>query len=296
MTIFESLTKAGENIKDTFLNWGEQGVNMLPNFLVALLVVFGFVFLAKIIAKILNNKLLDLIKNEAITGLIVSVTKISVIVFGILTALGILHLDKTVTSILAGVGIVGIAFSFAFQHTADNLLSGIIIASKTSIKIGHLIEVNGIFGEVKRVGLRATYIDNAEGQIVSIPNRLITDDEFKDYTISGERRIDVHGHVCYSSDLNKVVEVLKNAVSEERIPLRNNSKEPEIFFNKFDDYGIAFELRFFMKFDNNNGEYLDAKHYAIKNVAEDFRNNNIIIPYPVRTLEISQNSRDLFKA
>ena len=134
MTIFESLTKAGENIKDTFLNWGEQGVNMLPNFLVALLVVFGFVFLAKIIAKILNNKLLDLIKNEAITGLIVSVTKISVIVFGILTALGILHLDKTVTSILAGVGIVGIAFSFAFQHTADNLLSGIIIASKTSIK------------------------------------------------------------------------------------------------------------------------------------------------------------------
>lgn len=296
MTIFESLTKAGENIKDTFLNWGEQGVNMLPNFLVALLVVFGFVFLAKIIAKILNNKLLDLIKNEAITGLIVSVTKISVIVFGILTALGILHLDKTVTSILAGVGIVGIAFSFAFQHTAHNLLSGIIIASKTSIKIGHLIEVNGIFGEVKRVGLRATYIDNAEGQIVSIPNRLITDDEFKDYTISGERRIDVHGHVCYSSDLNKVVEVLKNAVSEERIPLRNNSKEPEIFFNKFDDYGIAFELRFFMKFDNNNGEYLDAKHYAIKNVAEDFRNNNIIIPYPVRTLEISQNSRDLFKA
>ena len=296
MTIFESLTKAGENIKDTFLNWGEQGINMLPNFLGALLVVFGFVFLAKIIAKILNNKLLDLIKNEAITGLIVSVTKISVIVFGILTALGILHLDKTVTSILAGVGIVGIAFSFAFQHTADNLLSGIIIASKTSIKIGHLIEVNGIFGEVKRVGLRATYIDNAEGQIVSIPNRLITDDEFKDYTISGERRIDVHGHVCYSSDLNKVVEVLKNAVSEERIPLRNNSKEPEIFFNKFDDYGIAFELRFFMKFDNNNGEYLDAKHYAIKNVAEDFRNNNIIIPYPVRTLEISQNSRDLFKA
>lgn len=63
---------------------------------------------------------------------------------------------------------------FSIQHII-NLLSGIIIASKTSIKIGHLIETNGIFGEVKRVGLMATYIDNADEQIVSIPNSLITD-------------------------------------------------------------------------------------------------------------------------
>lgn len=106
----------------------------------------------------------------------------------------------------------------------------------------------------------------------------------------------MHGHVCYSSDLNKVVEVVKGAVSESRTPNRNNNEEPEVFLNKFDDYGIVFELRYFMKFDNNNGEYLDAKHYAIKNTAEDFKNNNIVIPYPLRTLEISKNSRNLFKA
>ena len=88
----------------------------------------------------------------------------------------------------------------------------------------------------------------------------------------------MHGHVCYSSDLNKVVEVVKGAVSESRTPNRNNNEEPEVFLNKFDDYGIVFELRYFMKFDNNNGEYLDAKHYAIKKTAEDFKNNNIVIP------------------
>ncbi len=279
MAEFKQLNKAWDKISEKVEEWGDHGMDMLPNFLVAVMVFVLFIFVSRLTGRLLTKRLQHVSKNEAMNGMLVSVAKIAIMAFGILTCLGILHLDKTVATILAGIGIVGLAFSFAFQHTAHNLLSGIIIVSKSTINVGHMVEINGVTGIVTRIGLRSTYVNNTEGQIVCIPNRLVTDENYKDFTVLNERRIDLNGHVHYNSDLDLVKKVTIEAV--EKLSAIKTDKPIQFYFKEMSDYSLEYVVRFWIPFTNVHPEYLDAKHEAINAIMRAYRANNIEIPYPI---------------
>lgn len=88
---------------------------------------------------------------------------------GLFVALGIMDLDKTVTSLLAGVGIAGLAIGFAFKDAIANFLSGIYIAVKSTVNIGDIIEFGDHYGTVNSIGLRALKIKTFQGQEVGSP-------------------------------------------------------------------------------------------------------------------------------
>ena len=277
-----SLKKALNRISEQAEEWLDQGIENLPNFLVALILFVGFLILSRVLGRILKKRISLVSKNEGINGLVVSVFKIGIMLFGIITCLSVLHLDRTIASILAGVGLLGLAFSFAFQHTAHNLLSGLVIASKSSIDIGHFIECNGVQGVVERIGLRSTYLDNLQGQIVAVPNRLITDDNYMDYSVLGEMRIDIVGGVAYDSDLTRTKQTAVSAIQD--LNLMKEGRDIEFYFTEMADFSIQFELRFWIHFNNRPVEMLEAKHQAIVSVMEGFREAGVEIPFPVTTV------------
>ncbi len=96
-----------------------------------------------------------------------------VIALGFLFALSIVNLDKTVTSILAGVGVIGLALGFAFQDIAANFISGLFMASNKPFQIGDIIEVEGITGKVTAIKLRTTEMKTFQGNDVIIPKIVI---------------------------------------------------------------------------------------------------------------------------
>lgn len=277
--MFKNLTKAWDKISEKVGEWGNEGLDMLPNFLVAVLVFLGFVFLSRLVGRALNKRLDKISKNEAINGLIVSVFKITIIFAGLITCLGILHLDKAAASIIAGVGLFGLAFSFAFQHTAHDLLSGVIIATRSTIKVGDMIEANGVTGIVKRVGLRATYFENTEGQLIAIPNRLVTDENYVDYSHDGSRRVDIIGHIAYGSNLSKAELAVRKAV--EALNNRKNDEPIQFYFTEMADYSIQFVVRFWMPFTNFQPDYLEIKHQAIQNIIRELDLAEVQIPFPI---------------
>ena len=75
---------------------------------------------------------------------------------GVFVALGVVGLDKTVTSLLAGAGIIGLALAFAFQDLAANFLSGVAISVRHPFRIADIIETNDFLGTVKAINLRST--------------------------------------------------------------------------------------------------------------------------------------------
>ena len=170
---------------------------MIPNFVVAIIILIASNIIAKLLSRYGNKILGTVSENKVVNKLIVRFITIVVISAGTFIALGVLHLDKTVTSLLTGIGIVGLALSFAFQHTAADVLSGVIVALRSTINVGDLVESNGVFGNVVRVGLRSIRILNVKGQHVEIPNRLFLDNPFKEYSQTGFRRIDVKGENEY---------------------------------------------------------------------------------------------------
>src|SRR5688572_21176374 len=95
--------------------WFDAGVKIIPNLLVALLVLILFRFLASYGSRVMSNVLGRASHNIGLVSLISAVTRIVIVMVGFFFALGVLGLDKTVTTLVAGAGVLALALGFAFQ-------------------------------------------------------------------------------------------------------------------------------------------------------------------------------------
>lgn len=263
-------------------SWLDAAVNMFPNFLVAVVVLVIFFFISKVIRILLNKALSAWMSNEAVIRLILSLTSVIVMLVGLIIALNILHLEQTVTSILAGVGVIGLALSFAFQDAAANFIAGVSMAFKSPINVGDIIETNDFFGTVTHIGLRATTILNPQGQDIHVPNRLIFQNPYKHYTQHGTRRIDLEVGISYGDDLEKVERVTTAAIESMDQILKE--KGVTFFYREFGDSSINFTIVYWVNY-RTYMDYLGAVSEGVKRVKKAYNENDITIPFPIRTLD-----------
>ena len=208
-------------------------------------------------------------------------TRLAVITVGIILALDVLNLDRAVASLLAGVGILGIAFGFASQDIAANFMSGILLHFVHPFRIDDFIKSGEFLGHVEAIDMRSTQIRNQQGQRITIPNKNILGNPIINYTISGERRVDLPWSLTQVEDLPKAEELAIKAVEalEWRIP----DRPVELFYEKVGDYTIDFEIRFWT--DPEQKVWLKARSEAIKAIKRTFEEHGIPMPSPVRVLD-----------
>ncbi|MGN8224774.1 mechanosensitive ion channel family protein [Gracilimonas sp. BCB1] len=255
---------------------------MLPNLAVALLVVIVFYAIAKGIRKFVGKVLSKVTTNKTVTGLAQTVLGVLVIGIGVFIALSILNLDGMVTSLLAGAGIIGLALGFAFQDIASNFISGVLLSVRHPFGIGDIIETNDLFGTVEKLNLRNTVIRTPQGQIIYVPNKVVYENPFINYTKNGERRIDLACGVSYGDDLEKARKIAIEAI--EKLDMRDTSRDVELYFDEFGGSSVNFKIRFWIAFDKLP-QYWGAQSEAIIALKKAFDENDIMIPYPIRTLD-----------
>ena len=262
--------------------WTNDFISMLPNFVIAALVVIIFYLIAKLFTRLLKSTLSKFTSNVAVIKLIASFSRIAIMAAALFIALGILELEKTVTSLLAGVGIVGLAIGFAFKDAIANFLAGIYITFKSTVNVGDIVEFGDHLGTVKSIGLRAVKIDTFQGQEVVIPNRLIFEDIYKHYTVNSVRRIDLNVGISYGEDLQKVEDITLSAIKGIEYLLK--TKPIDLYFLEFGDSSINFVVRYWVKFQKQT-DYLQALSDGVKNIKSAYDANDITIPFPIRTLD-----------
>lgn len=270
-------------ITDKLASWLDTLIVMLPNILVAVLIVLAFALIAKLVRKGLNKVLNKFSESTSLNNLALRVVYVAIICVGTFVALSVLKLDKAVTSLLAGAGIIGLALGFAFQDIAANFMSGVMLAVRKPIRVGDLIETNDIFGIVQRVNLRATEIQNLQGQRITVPNKLIFENPIQNYTISGVRRVDIECGVSYGDDLNKVKEITIQALKE--LSVVNQEKGITFFYKEFGGSSINFQARFWLNKTTTQPAYLEAMSQSIVAIKAAYDANGIDIPFPIRTLD-----------
>jgi small conductance mechanosensitive channel len=264
-------------------SWFEGFVDMLPNYLLATLIILLFIVLSRIFRKLIFKALQRTSNNEAINDFISMLISIMVVLMGVFVALDVVHLDKTFASILAGAGIMGLAFSLGFQDVVANFVSSFMIATRKPYVAKDLIESNGVFGRVRKINMRSTYIDTPKGQTVVIPNRMIYQNPMTNFSGSGNRRIDLKVSVSYEADLRKVQQITMDAIKQ--ITLLQEGKEIEFFYEAFGDYSIELVVRYWIPFSKQS-EYMQAVHEGIVHLKEAFDENGIVIPYPIHTISL----------
>lgn len=109
-------------VVDKIQGWVETFISMLPNMAVAIVLLIIFVVVANLAARLFKKVFSKTSDNKALEGLFATIVKWSILIVGIFIILSILQLSKAVTSILAGVGIIGLALGFAFQDITANFI------------------------------------------------------------------------------------------------------------------------------------------------------------------------------
>lgn len=263
-------------------SWLDALITMLPNMAVALVLLILFFVLAKLASKGFTKIFTKASDNVALKNLFSTIMYYMVLGIGLFIILGILQLDKAVTSLLAGVGVVGLALGFAFQDIAANFVSGIILAFRRPFQIGDIVEVSDIMGKISRTNLRVTVIETFQGQEVYIPNKDVLQTAIYNYTILGKRRIDLGVGVSYADDLEKVENLVINTVEGVEGVVETDKM---IFdYEEFGDSSINFNIRFWIEYPGQPS-YFTTKTRVIKAIKKAFDAENITIPFPIRTLD-----------
>ncbi|MFO7565584.1 MAG: mechanosensitive ion channel [Enhygromyxa sp.] len=274
-------------LTDELTSWWESLVRMLPHVVVALVIMVAFFFLARGLAKLTSKALVAWSTHSALHQLIVTSVRVGVILVGMFIALGVLELDKTVTSLLAGVGVVGLALGFAFQDIAANFMAGVIMGFRQPLHIGDLVEVKGVTGTVRELNLRATIIETFQGQLALVPNKEVLQNVLTNYTDFGHRRIDLEVGVAYDSDLEAVERVTKEAL--ESLHDRASDKPVQVFFTHFGDSAINLVAHVWISLKGQQS-FLLTRSEAVKAIKRAYDGAGIVIPFPIRTLDFGADA------
>lgn len=275
-----------QKIADTVLNklnnWLELTIEMLPNMGLAIVLLILFYLIAKLTKRIAIKLFDKASKNIALRNLFATIVYYTVLGIGLFVVLGILKLDKAVTSLLAGVGVLGLALGFAFQDIAANFVSGIILAFRKPFQIDDIVQINEYMGSISRTNLRVTVVKSFQGQEIYIPNKDVLQSAITNFTILGKRRIDLEVGVSYGEDLELVEELVKNAIKS----MGDVVDEDKLIFDyhEFGSSSINFNIRFWITYPDQPS-YLDMRSRAIKAIKKAFDANDITIPFPIRTLD-----------
>lgn len=264
------------------IEWYEYIISMLPNFVLAIIVVILFALLAKF-ARNLSEKLLNRVSDKpVVNGLLSTTTYIVVLTVGLFIALNVLQLEKAVSSLLAGAGIIGLALGFAFQNISANFISGVIIAFRKPFSVNDIIESHNHMGRVEAINLRSTVIETFQGLHVIIPNQEVLNKALTNYTRTHIRRIDLEIGVSYSEDLQKVKEVTLETIKSLDFVL--SDKPIELYYEEFGDSSINYLLVFWIEYPDEPG-YLSGRSEAIMAIKAAYDKAGITIPFPIRTLD-----------
>lgn len=280
------ITKTAEKLLEKISGWGEQIILKVPNFLLAVVVFIIFWYIGKYTSKLITKYLLNRTGQESIKMIIARASFIVIVIIGFFISLDILDLDKVLTSVLAGAGVIGLAIGLALQGTLNNTFSGVILSFLPNLQIGDWIETNNYAGRVIDINLRSVAIIEADNNVVLIPNSKIVDAPFKNYTRTTRARIILSVGVGYESDLEFVRKITIEAVAK-HFEQKNNEKI-EFFYTEFGDSSINFVVRYWADATDQK-ETLDAKSIGILAIKKAYNENEINIPFPIRTLDFGKN-------
>ncbi|TMP75671.1 mechanosensitive ion channel family protein [Pseudoalteromonas sp. S1608] len=282
MLSIPSITEAEKLIEEKLGGWFDVVISHIPNFIVAVIIAIIFSFIARLAGKGMKKVLRRSLDSTQIADLMASIFKVIVLSVGVFIALDFMGLKSTVTSLLAGAGIVGLAIGFAFQDMTENLIAGIAMGIRKPFKAGDVIETDNVFGSVHSINLRNTLIESFYGQLILVPNKILFRNVLRNYSTLGVRRIEVPVGISYADDIEKASEVIVDKINQFDFVIRKN--ETAVYAEGFGDSSINLLVWFWIKYPGEP-DFMTVRHKGVVAVKQALDAADISIPFPIRTLD-----------
>ncbi len=204
-----------------------------------------------------------------------------------LWALGLLlilsNLGFDVTSLIAGLGIGGLAISLALQNVLGDMFSSLSIAVDKPFQEGDFIVVGENKGTVKQIGIKTTRLVALEGEEIVISNTELTTARVQNYRKLEKRRVVFTVGVEYGTPLEKlknIPQMITNIINAE-----DKTEVDRIHFMAFGDSSLNFEVVYFIS-SKEYIDYADAQQHINLKIVEKFEEEGIEMAFPTRTVHL----------
>ncbi len=248
--------------------------------LIALFILIAMAVLIQLIIRkgIYRIKEIEISKKYAIFKL----TQYVLWILVILIALQLLKFNISV--LLAGSAALLVGVGLGMQQVFGDFVSGVFLLLDRTIKVGDVIEVNGMVCRVNEIRFRTTTVTGRDENYIILPNSYLTKNEVINWThnkVSSRFKIQVG--VDYSSDVRRVIETLKETVKLHPAVL----KDPEVSvrFSDFADSSLQFQVVFW---SDEVFRIEKIKSDIRVMIFEAFQKHDIKIPFPQRVVHIPQ--------
>ena len=244
----------------------------LAGILSALLILVVCAIVIKIITTIVN-KALDKSKkiDNTLRGFVNSAIKAALWVIALIIVANALGIDTA--SLVAVVGIIGLALSLSVQNILSNLFSGLTLLITKPFAAGDFVEIGGKTGIVKTLGLFYTQLDTLDNIAVSIPNGDVTAASVSNYSREELRRVDQYFCAAYTEDTEKVRAAILEAAAEDEKILQDPAPFVRIF--EYEGSMIKYVCRVWCK----SPDYWDVFFGMNERVRESFARNGVQLSF-----------------
>ncbi len=213
--------------------------------------------------------------NASIEQLLKNILSVLLLVLGLASVMAQFGFD--IVSLVAGLGIVGLAVGFAAQSTLAHFIAGITILLEQSFQVGDWIHINDNEGRVVLIALRTTHILTRDNITVIIPNSNVASSEVINLTSKNFIRFDIRVRIAFEDDIETARKEILQVLSNTDAVL--NRPETSATVAEMGEYGVFFIVRFWVK------PAAVARIPKIKEVLQEeikvaFDAANISTPYP----------------
>ncbi len=270
-------------------------LNIIPEWYQAIriLLVIGFTFqisnwAASTVSYFVSKKM-ETEKNSSKVTIYNTVGIISRILIWVFAGLVILDSfpNVDISSLVAGLGIGGIAIGFAVQSILEDLFASVSITVDQPFVLGDFIVVGDVSGTVEKIGMKTTRIRSLTGEQIVIGNASITSDNIQNYQKLLERRVTITVGVTYETPIEKLRMI--PSIIEKIAKDQEKARFDRVHLDEMADFSINFLLVYYALTADYN-EHMDIKEAINFSILEKFAENGIDIAYPTQMLYISKNN------
>ena len=277
----------GENtlLRDGLRELTEMTVGFVPKLLVAILILWVGMKLAKMVRKLIIKALERRNAEPSLKSFLGSLVDVLLKAMIIIMAMDVVGIKAT--SFIALLGAMGLAIGMALQGTLQNFAGGGIILLMKPFKVGDYIECGQFKGYIQEIRIFHTVMRPFNGRTIVIPNSELSNKSLINHTKEENIRLDVVASVAYGSDLEKVKEVLMEVINNEPL-IQTEPKAPVVAVSELGNSSVDLSMWMWVKVEDYWTVWLRIR----ENIYNAFYRNNITIPFPQMDVHIASDSRN----
>lgn len=200
-----------------------------------------------------------------------------------------LNVPITIFTVIGGALAVGIGFGS--QNLVNNFISGLLVMAERPMRVGDIIEIDGVTGVVETIGIRSTRVRTLQNVLVIMPNTNFIEKNLTNWTMSEIIYSKIRIGVAYGTDTDKLQRLCLQAAGE--IPQILTSPPPDLTFADFGDSALLFDLGFCLHMSSIPARKTieSSIRYRLNAL---FNQNGIDVPFPIRDVRLTvQGKSDL---